>query len=60
MPGSSQSDAARLTFVAQTEARGYAHAVFCAREFVEDEPFLHLVGDHIYVDAGRGGRAAAG
>ena len=21
----------------------------CAREFVNDEPFLHLVGDHIYV-----------
>jgi UTP--glucose-1-phosphate uridylyltransferase len=39
---------ARLTFVRQNEARGYAHAVYCAREFVGDEPFLHLVGDHIY------------
>ena len=44
---------ARLTFVPQTEARGYAHAVF-AQRFVKDEPFLHLVGDHIYV--GRSGR----
>ena len=44
------NDAARLTFVAQTEPRGYAHAIACARSFVGDEPFLHLVGDHIYVD----------
>lgn len=43
------NDAVRLTFVRQTEARGYAHAVWCARDFVKDDPFLHLVGDHIYV-----------
>ena len=42
-------DAARLTFVRQTEAQGYAHALWCARGFVQDEPFLHFVGDHIYV-----------
>ena len=42
-------DGARLTFVQQTEARGYAHAVLCAQEFVKGEPFLHFVGDHIYV-----------
>lgn len=42
-------EAARLTFVPQLEARGYAHAVFCARKFADDKPFLHLVGDHIYV-----------
>jgi UTP--glucose-1-phosphate uridylyltransferase len=41
---------ARVTFLAQREARGYAHAIWCARDFVEDEPFLHFVGDHIYVD----------
>ena len=41
-------DGAHFTFVQQKEARGYAHAVFCAREFAKDEPFLHLVGDHIY------------
>ena len=46
---------ARLTFVPQTEARGYAHAVNCAREFAADEPFLHLLGDHIYVSAESGG-----
>lgn len=42
-------DGARLTFVRQEEQRGYAHSVWCAREFVKDDPFLHLVGDHIYV-----------
>ncbi len=52
-----QDDAARLTFVRQTEPRGYAHAVFCARDFVKDEPFLHFVGDHIYVGAESGGCA---
>jgi len=50
-------DTARLSFVRQTEARGYAHAVWSARDFVKDEPFLHFVGDHIYVGAESGGSA---
>ncbi|MCU0508949.1 MAG: sugar phosphate nucleotidyltransferase [Anaerolineae bacterium] len=41
--------AARLTFVAQTEPRGYGDAVLRARPFTGDEPFLHLVGDHLWV-----------
>ncbi len=41
--------APRLSFVYQAEPRGYGHAVWCAREFVRDEPFLHLIGDHLYV-----------
>ena len=51
------NDAAHLTFVRQTEERGYAHAVLCAREFVKDEPFLHFVGDHIYVGSEASGSA---
>lgn len=39
----------RLTFVPQPEPRGYGDAVYRARAFVGDEPFLHMVGDHIYV-----------
>jgi len=39
----------RLTFIPQRDPRGYAHAVFSARDFVDDQPFLHFVGDHIYV-----------
>lgn len=38
-----------LHFVPQPEPLGYGHAVYCAREFVGDEPFLHMVGDHLYV-----------
>lgn len=41
--------AGRLRFVEQTVPRGYGHAVHCAREFVGDQPFLLLVGDHLYV-----------
>jgi len=41
--------AARLHFVQQAVPLGYGHAVYCARDFVGQEPFLHLVGDHLYV-----------
>lgn len=41
-----------LTFIPQTQPLGYAHAVHCAREFVGKAPFLHLVGDHLYVSGG--------
>ena len=50
-------DGARLTFIEQTEARGYAHAVFSSKGFVKDEPFLHFVGDHIYVGQEASGSA---
>jgi len=39
----------RLHFVSQTSPEGYGHAVYQAREFVGDEPFLHLLGDHVYI-----------
>jgi UTP--glucose-1-phosphate uridylyltransferase len=55
-PGDSQAFARaagdlghRLEFVEQADAMGYGHAVHCAREFTRDEPFLLLVGDHLYV-----------
>ena len=41
--------ASRLHFVHQSKPLGYGHAVYCARPFIGDEPFLHLVGDHLYV-----------
>lgn len=40
-----------VRFVPQSEPRGYGHAVWCARNFLNGEPFLHLVGDHLYVNA---------
>ena len=42
----------RLRFVAQQQPLGYGHAVYCARQFTGGDPFLHLVGDHLYVSAG--------
>ena len=50
--------AGRLQFVQQAEQLGYAHAVLCARSFVGSEPFLHLVGDHLFVRPS-GGRCTA-
>jgi UTP--glucose-1-phosphate uridylyltransferase len=43
------SNRSRLVFVEQREPLGYGHAVHCARGFTERAPFLHLVGDHLYV-----------
>ncbi|MGQ9683535.1 MAG: sugar phosphate nucleotidyltransferase [Anaerolineae bacterium] len=50
--------AARLQFVAQHEPLGYGHAIYCARDFTAGEPFLHLVGDHLYVSLDAKGCAA--
>lgn len=42
----------RLTLIEQDEPRGYGHAVWCAREFTDDDPFVLLVGDHVYLSHG--------
>ena len=47
--------AGAVRFVPQQQPRGYGHAIYCAREFVADEPFLHMVGDHLYVTATKPG-----
>lgn len=39
----------RVHFVEQNEARGYGHAVWCAKSFTGAEPFLLMVGDHLYL-----------
>lgn len=39
----------RLCFIEQVEPRGYGHAVYCARDFVAGQAFLHMVGDHLFV-----------
>ena len=41
--------ARRLRYMPQPEAHGYGHAVWCARDFVGDEPFLLLLSDHVYI-----------
>lgn len=43
-------DLARHTsFITQKEPLGYGHAIYCAQPFTGKDPFLHLVGDHLYV-----------
>jgi len=41
--------AKRLFFYEQLAPLGYGHALHCAHDFVADEPFLHLVSDHLYL-----------
>jgi len=41
--------AGRLRFVEQRQPLGYGHAVLCARAFTENEPFLHVVSDHLFL-----------
>ncbi|MBN8826706.1 MULTISPECIES: UTP--glucose-1-phosphate uridylyltransferase [unclassified Spirosoma] len=39
----------RVRFAEQPEPLGYGHAVYCAKDFVADEPFLLLLGDYLYI-----------
>lgn len=41
----------RLSFAVQEESLGYGHAVLCARAFTGNEPFLAMLGDHLYVSS---------
>jgi len=47
------SHAGSVRFVAQPEPLGYGNAIHCAREFVGQDAFLHMVGDHLYVNPSR-------
>lgn len=38
-----------LHFIEQNDPRGYGDAVLRAKDFIRNEPFLHLVGDHLYL-----------
>ncbi len=38
----------RVTLVSQDIQDGFGHAVYCAKEWVNNEPFLLLLGDHLY------------
>ena len=37
-----------VSFVIQPTQEGFGHAVYCAREAVGNEPFLLMLGDHLY------------
>lgn len=49
----------RTQFAEQAEPLGYGHAVYCANAFVNNEPFLLLLGDYLYVSNLIGKRCAA-
>jgi UTP-glucose-1-phosphate uridylyltransferase/mevalonate kinase len=38
----------RVKFVVQRTQEGFGHAIYCTREAVGNEPFLLMLGDHIY------------
>lgn len=46
-----KSSNVNLHYIRQKEAKGLGHAVWCARNFIGDEPFAVLLGDDI-VEAG--------
>ena len=41
----------RITFLSQDVQDGFGHAVHCARSWVGEEPFLLLLGDHLYTSS---------
>lgn len=43
------SEAQHVQLIEQTAPRGYGDAVLIAQHALHQEPFLHLVGDHIYI-----------
>jgi UTP-glucose-1-phosphate uridylyltransferase/mevalonate kinase len=38
----------RITFTIQPIQDGFGHAVYCVRDKVDNEPFLLMLGDHLY------------
>jgi UTP-glucose-1-phosphate uridylyltransferase/mevalonate kinase len=38
----------RVSFVVQQTQEGFGHAVYCARDAIDGEPFLLMLGDHLY------------
>ena len=40
----------QIHFIQQDKQLGYGYAVLCGASFIGDEYFLHLVGDHLYVN----------
>jgi len=38
----------KVSFVTQSTQEGFGHAIYCTKEAVGDEPFLLMLGDHLY------------
>jgi UTP-glucose-1-phosphate uridylyltransferase len=42
----------RVSFITQSPQDGFGHAVYCAKDAIGDEPFLLMLGDHLYRSTG--------
>jgi UTP-glucose-1-phosphate uridylyltransferase/mevalonate kinase len=42
----------RVSFVIQETQEGFGHAVYCTRDAIGEEPFLLMLGDHLYRSMG--------
>ena len=40
----------QIHFILQDKPRGYGYAILCGASFIGNDYFLHLVGDHLYVN----------
>lgn len=40
----------QIHFIEQDKQLGYGYAVLCGASFIGDDYFLHLVGDHLYIN----------
>jgi UTP--glucose-1-phosphate uridylyltransferase len=40
----------QINFIEQDKQLGYGYAVLCGASFIGDDYFLHLVGDHLYIN----------
>lgn len=40
----------QIQFILQDKPRGYGYAILCGASFIGNDYFLHLVGDHLYVN----------
>lgn len=47
-----QEIGSKITILTQHSQEGFGHAVFCAAEWVNQEPFLLMLGDHLYESEG--------
>lgn len=43
---------ANIYYIRQKEPKGLGHAIFCAKSFIDDEPFAILLGDDVVVNKG--------
>ncbi len=48
-----------IYFIEQDQARGYGYAIYCAKDFIGNDAFLHLVSDHLPISRHSGGKTCA-